>query len=272
MAPASRPARAAAHLAQHSAPSTGPDDASDGSAVVRAVTEPWPQGISRHATMRISDVLAALEAEFPAVSHSKLRFLEEQGLVTPVRTPAGYRQYSPADVERLRYVLRQQRDRYLPLKVIGAQLAELDAGLAVESPAPHLVAQDGETSRPAGSERHTVASLAAALDLEESFVQGLVDASIVTPDSSGHFAPAALDVVRVAASLAEHGLDARHLRGSRQAAERQADVVAQLVAPHRSQRSASARAHAATLAAEVGELFAQLHTALVRGAVADLDT
>src|SRR5690606_23067057 len=160
---------------------------------------------------------------------------------------------------------------YLPLKVIGAQLAELDAGRAIESPAPHLVAQDGETSRPAGSERYTVGSLAAALDVEADFVQGLVDAGIVAPDASGRLAPGALEVVRVAAALADHGLDARQLRGSRQAAERQADVVAQLVAPHRSQRGDSARAHAATLAAELGELFAQLHTALVRGAVADLD-
>ncbi|NLF05124.1 MAG: MerR family transcriptional regulator, partial [Actinomycetales bacterium] len=108
---------------------------------------PWPQGISRHATMRISDVLAALGGEFPAVSHSKLRFLEEQGLVTPVRTPAGYRQYSPADVERLRYVLRQQRDRYLPLKVIGEQLAELDAGRGSQALTPQLAAKDGEVAR-----------------------------------------------------------------------------------------------------------------------------
>ena len=81
--------------------------------------EPWPRGISRRASMRISDVLAALQIEFPAVTTSKLRFLEEQGLVEPVRTAAGYRQYSPADIERLRFVLRQQRDRYMPLKVIG---------------------------------------------------------------------------------------------------------------------------------------------------------
>src|SRR5690554_5541588 len=124
MTPAPRRAPASAAPAQ----SASSGAASNGPTASPGVVGPWPQGISRHATMRISDVLAALDAEFPAVSHSKLRFLEEQGLVTPVRTPAGYRQYSPADVERLRYVLRQQRDRYLPLKVIGAQLAALDEG------------------------------------------------------------------------------------------------------------------------------------------------
>jgi len=70
--------------------------------------------------MRISDVLADLGPDFPTVTPSKLRFLEEQGLVEPVRTAGGYRQYSPADLERLRFVLRQQRDRYLPLRVIGS--------------------------------------------------------------------------------------------------------------------------------------------------------
>ena len=222
--------------------------------------------------MRISDVLTALNTEFPAVSHSKLRFLEEQGLVTPVRTPAGYRQYSPADVERLRYVLRQQRDRYLPLKVIGAQLAELDAGRSNAALAPHLATQDGEATQPAGAARDTVESLAHGLGLEEKFVQGLVDAGVLTPSGSGHLEPWAREVVQVAASLAEHGLDARHLRSFRQSADRQVDVLSQLVAPWRSQRSPSARAHAATVAAEVGELFAQLYTALVRGAVADLDS
>lgn len=269
MVAASRRTGAAAPAPQPSAaspatPSSAPSSATPGT------PEPWPQGISRHATMRISDVLGALSPEFPAISHSKLRFLEERGLVTPVRTPAGYRQYSLADVERLRYVLRQQRDRYLPLKVIGEQLAELDAGRAVESLAPQLAAQDGEVAVP-GEERHTVESLASSLGVSVGLVEGLVEANVLTADPAGRLDSWARDVVRLAAALAEHGLDARHLRPFRQAAERQADLVEQVAAPWRSQRSASARAHAATVAAEVGELCAQLHTALVRGAVAGLD-
>src|SRR5690554_1514158 len=204
--------------------------------------DPWPQGISRHATMRISDVLAALGAEFPTVSHSKLRFLEEQGLVNPVRTPAGYRQYSPADVERLRYVLRQQRDRYLPLKVIGDQLAELDSGRSSEGLTPQLAARDGKVSRSGADERETVESVAAALGVELDLVAGLVEAGVLTATSAGHLQPGARVVVRIAASLVDRGIDARHLRSFRQAADRQVDVVDQLVAPWRSQRSASAKA------------------------------
>lgn len=230
--------------------------------------EPWPRGISRRATMRISDVLAALRVEFPAVTTSKLRFWEEQGLVTPLRTPAGYRQYSPADIERLRFVLRQQRDKYLPLKVIADHLADLDAGLA-EEPAPRarLATRDGE-----GPAEHTwtVHSLAAEAKVEPAFVADLLAAGVLRTGQRGVFDPWARDVVLAAARLAEHGIDARHLRSFRQAADRQVDLVEQVVAPWRNQRAASSRAHAGTLAAEVGEFCAAMHTALVRAAVADL--
>jgi DNA-binding transcriptional MerR regulator len=231
--------------------------------------EPWPRGISRTATMRISDVLGALQLEFPAVTPSKLRFLEEQGLVEPVRTPAGYRQYSPADVERLRFVLRLQRDKYMPLRVIADRLAALDAGEDDEeqSPRARLATKDGV--RLNADVRWTAATLAAEVGVEPAFVEELVAAGVLRA-TSGHLDPWSRDVVVAAAALAEHGIDARHLRQFRTAADRQADLVDQLVAPWRGQRTASSRARAGTVAAEVGELCAQMHTALVRAAVAEL--
>ncbi|WP_456845033.1 transcriptional regulator FtsR [Cellulomonas sp. P5_C6] len=231
--------------------------------------EPWPRGISRRASMRISDVLASLQIEFPAVTTSKLRFLEEQGLVEPVRTAAGYRQYSPADIERLRFVLRQQRDRYMPLKVIGDRLAALDAG-EEDEPAPRarLATRDGV--REAAGARLTVESLARESGVEVAFVEELVAAGVLRGHGTTSFDPWAREIVVAAAALAEHGIDARHLRQFRTAADRQADLVEQVVAPWRGQRSASSRARAGTLAAEVGELCNQMHTALVRAAVADL--
>lgn len=234
-----------------------------------AAPEPWPRGISRRATMRISDILASLQLEFPAVTTSKLRFLEEQGLVEPVRTASGYRQYSPADVERLRFVLRQQRDRYMPLKVIGERLAALDAG-EEDEPAPRarLATRDG-VREPVGA-RLTVEVLAREAEVEPSFVEELVTAGVVRPHPSGAFDSWALQIVTAAAALAQHGIDPRHLRQFRTAADRQADLVEQVVAPWRGQRSASSRARAGTLAAEVGELCTQMHTALLRAAVADL--
>lgn len=235
--------------------------AGDASAVLG---EPWPQGISRRATMRISDVLASLAPEFPAVSHSKLRFLEEQGLVEPVRTASGYRQYSLADVERIRFVLVEQRDRYLPLKVIKDKLLALDRGDAPATgrPAPRPVAPP--------SDALDEDALAAAAGREVSFVRGLVDSGVIRARSNGRFDPWTRQVVVLAAGLAEHGVEARHLRALRTAAERQADLVSQVVAPLLGQTSPSARARAGTLAAEVGEDLAQLQVALIRQAVAEL--
>lgn len=231
----------------------------------------WPRGLSRQASMRISDVLAALRLEFPAVTNSKLRFLEEQGLVEPVRTPAGYRQYSPADLERLRFVLREQRDRYVPLKVIGEKLAALDAGVASEPLSPaRLATEDGVSRSGEPTGRLTVAALAREAGVEEQLVAELVQAGVLRPSASGHLDPWAKDVVLAAASLAEHGIEARHLRAFRSAADRQVDMVEAVVAPWRGQASPSAQGRASTVAAEVGELCVRLHTALVRSGVADL--
>jgi hypothetical protein len=102
-------------------------------------------------------------------------------------------------------------------------------------------------------------------------VTELVAAGVLRSNARGVFDLYARDVVQSAARLAEHGLDARHLRAFRTAADRQLDLVEQVVAPVRGQRSSSSRARAGTLAAELGELCAQLHTALVRAAIADID-
>ncbi|MBI9115398.1 MerR family transcriptional regulator [Sanguibacter sp. YZGR15] len=223
--------------------------------------------------MRISDVLRSLRAEFPAVSHSKLRFLEEQGLVHPVRTPAGYRQYSPADVERLRFVLVEQRDRYLPLKVIKDKLAALDRGAASSDQPliPRLATKDGESA--AGPEGAlTLEVLAVEAGVELSFVEELVTAGVLRPGPRGRFDPVARDVVVLAAGLGEHGIGPRHLRGLRAAADRQVALVDQVIAPVRAQQAPSARARAATTASELGEMCAQLHTAWLRQGIADLAT
>ncbi|WP_322645523.1 MerR family transcriptional regulator [Oerskovia flava] len=232
--------------------------------------EPWPQGISRTPSMRISDVLRVLRAEFPTVSHSKLRFLEEQGLIDPVRTASGYRQYSPADVERLRYVLVEQRDRYLPLKVIKDNLAALDAGTETDSPAPRLATTEGEAEVRPPRQRYSVESLAAAAGTDAALVEGLVEAGVLRQAPGGQLDAWALDVVILAAGLGEYGIEPRHLRSLRTAADRHVGLVQQVVAPWRSQQTASARAHAGTVATEVGEMCAKLHTVWVRQGISDL--
>jgi DNA-binding transcriptional MerR regulator len=230
--------------------------------------EPWPRGISRQATMRISDVLAQLGPEFPSVSHSKLRFLEDQGLIDPVRTPSGYRQYSPADVERLRFVLTEQRDSYLPLKVIKERLAEMDAGAPAPGPAPRLA--DGGDVADVARRRWTAQTVAEATGTSTGFVQELVSAGVLQAPGGDRLDAGAPDVVRIAARLAEHGIEPRHLRSLRASADRHVGLVDQLVAPYRSQQTPSARAQGAELAAEVGELLARLHSTWVRQGSSDL--
>ena len=245
----------------------------DRASVPSVVEETWPQGISHEASMRISDVLGSLRVEFPAVSHSKLRFLEEQGLVEPVRTPAGYRQYSPADVERLRFVLIEQRDRYLPLKVIKDKLAALDAGEASSDQPliPRLATRDGESAGATASSG-TVASLARDAGVDVGLVEALVTSGALRPDATGRFDGWSREIVVLAAGLGEYGIEPRHLRSLRAAADRQVSLVDQVVAPLRGQQAASARARAGTTAAELGEMCANLHAAWVRQGVSDLTT
>ncbi|WP_018332300.1 MerR family transcriptional regulator [Actinomycetospora chiangmaiensis] len=92
-----------------------------------------PQGDSRGA-LSIGAVLDALRGDFPEITISKIRFLESEGLISPARTPSGYRQFSHADIRRLRFVLSAQRDHYLPLKVIRAKLEEFDASPTPDGP------------------------------------------------------------------------------------------------------------------------------------------
>jgi DNA-binding transcriptional MerR regulator len=250
--------------------------------------------------MSIGEVLAALRVEFPDVTISKLRFLEAEGLVEPQRTPAGYRKYTRGDVNRLRFVLSAQRDHYLPLRVIREQLAALDAGAASgavarqawqaggsSAPAtggdvaggariaglaqrrPPLVAvedaeptaadrpDDPERSRLSRSEllRRSGLTEAVLADLEQ---YGMIQAHGDRYDTD------ALAVARVVAQLAEYGLEPRHLRGYRAAADREVGLFAQLVAPLARQSSPAARTRAAEVVRELTALSQQLHAALVR--------
>ncbi|WP_051197236.1 MerR family transcriptional regulator [Jonesia quinghaiensis] len=230
------------------------------------VMETWPQGLSHRASLRISDVLSSLRVEFPTVSHSKLRFLEEQGLVTPSRTSSGYRQYSPADVERLRFVLTQQRDRYLPLKVIKERLADLDAG--GESPdhvvGPRLATADGHTTA-----QHAVTHLGSLADVtgaSHAFIEELASANLLETGAQG--SPSATDhnrlIVQLAGQLQQYGIDWRHLRSIKSAASRHVALVEQVAAGVRARPASSAPAEAAVLAGELGEVIASLHTAWLR--------
>jgi DNA-binding transcriptional MerR regulator len=234
-------------------------------------TAPAPRGPAAGAAlMSIGEVLAHLRGDFPDVTISKLRFLEAEGLVEPRRTSSGYRKYSSADVSRLRFVLSAQRDRYLPLRVIREQLDALDRGEAAAAVArsalgparPALVRVDDPDPEPAEL-RLSRAELLHRSGLAEPVLAELEQHGLVRA-SGGRYDTDGLAVARVAAQLAEYGLEPRHLRAYRAAADREVGLFTQLVAPVARQSTPAARARAAETVRELAALSQLLHAALVR--------
>lgn len=224
--------------------------------------------------MSIGEVLSELRPEFPDVTISKIRFLEDQGLVEPDRTPSGYRKFTPSDVARLRYVLAVQRDHYLPLRVIRDHLEAIDRG---DEPSvlpggvpltPRLVAEDGErTDGGRVDVRLTRAELVESAGISDELLADLESFGLVTTRAAGVYDGDALLVARTAGELAGFGIEPRHLRTIRTAADREAALVEQVVAPLRRQRAGQSDAKADEVGREVANLCVKLHAALVRAAV-----
>lgn len=225
-------------------------------------------------TLTIGEVLAELEDEFPRVAASKLRFLEERGLVHPTRTPAGYRKFTADDVERLRFVLTVQRDQFLPLKVIREHLDALDRGERPEPlPGGHTLAAGGSGSPGAAptARRLTAEELCAAHRLTPSALAELERFALLpAPDAEGRYPENAGDVVAAVATLAEHGLEPRHLRPVRAAADRELGIVEQAVAPLATRRDEDSRTRAAETGRRLGDAVLSLHSALLADGIAAL--
>lgn len=228
--------------------------------------------------LTIGAVLAALREEFPDVTVSKIRFLEAEGLVTPQRTPKGYRQFASDDVERLRFVLRAQRDHFWPLKVIRESLEAMDRGLEPVGPGdsrPRPPTPPPDADVPTGAElgeqvsgmaarsvRVSRAELRDASGLADDDVAELVGFGLLHPDGDGWFGEGDLVVAAAAAGLAAYGIEARHLRPFRIAADREVGLVEQALAGTRADDDRLARA------GEVAHLCLRLHAALLKGGLA----
>ena len=232
--------------------------------------------------MSIGAVLDLLRPDFPDVTISKIRFLEAEGLLTPQRSPSGYRRFTAYDCARLRFVLTAQRDNYLPLKVIKAQLdAQPDGELPEYGsayPAPRLVpVNDGgpSASGEAGGAAPTPARLRREDVLERSgvdadLIAALCKAGVITTGPGGFFDEHAVVIAQCAGALAEYGVEPRHLRAFRSAADRQSDLIAQIAGPVGKAGTTGARDRADDLAREVAALAITLHTSLIKSAVRDV--
>jgi len=238
-----------------------------------APASPSPAPRSR---LTIGQVLDALRPEHPGLSIPKIRFLEDKGLIKPERTPAGYRKFSDADVERLRYILRMQRDHYLPLKVIGEHLDAIDRGLEpppIENVVPTVpsvaLAGDGLPSAESFTRHSDVRisrrELLKIAEVSEELLAQLEQFGLLAPlPGTASYDTDALVVARTARELADFGFEPRHLRAFKTAADREVGLVEQVVAPLRGGRDTAARARAQEAVAEIASLSVRLHATLVK--------
>ncbi|MDV9191161.1 MerR family transcriptional regulator [Streptomyces sp. SR27] len=219
----------------------------------------------------IGTVLNQLRDEFPEVTISKIRFLEAEGLVEPRRTASGYRKFSPQDVERLAQILRMQRDHYLPLKVIREHLDALARGEQIPLPAPgrrrDLIEGAWETDpEPPTAARLGRAELLAAAEVTETELAEWESYGLISATEGGYDAET-VTVARLVADLGRFGLEPRHLRAVKAAADREAGLIEQVVAPLRRHRNPQTRAHAEETARDLAAQSVRLHAALVQTAL-----
>lgn len=237
------------------------------------MAQPAPASRAR---MNIGEVLELLRADHPGITIPKIRFLEDKGLIKPERTPSGYRKFSHHDVDRLRYILRMQADHYLPLKVIGDHLDAIDRGLeppAIEPVVPTVpkvaLAADGLPSADHFARQSDLRlsrkELLKVAEVSEELLEQLEQFGLVrSRPGTGHYDNDALVVARTAAELAEFGLEPRHLRAFKAAADREVGLVEQVIAPLRNGRDASAEARAEEAVSEIAALSVKLHATLVK--------
>lgn len=218
------------------------------------------------ALLSIGQVLAKLNPEFPDLSPSKLRFLEESRLITPARTESGYRKFSAADLDRLRLVLTMQRDQYLPLKVIKQYLDDLDAGRQPALPgsapqAPSMLSSERRLSR---------AELVKEAGANAMLLNDAIAASLILPADT--FGDDVLAVLRSLVELQRSGIEPRHLRGFRASAERELGLIESALMPVSRKKDASSRARAAEMAKEIAGQLEIVRSSLIRSALSRLDS
>jgi DNA-binding transcriptional MerR regulator len=253
-------------------------------------------------TMSIGEVLAILKPEFSDITVSKIRFLEGAGLVRPDRSASGYRKFSEDDVARLRFVLRAQRDQYLPLRVIRQRLADLEAvgdlyAKGGPSSSNDVAADAGADAQPPGRPRQedsaagstAAATRVATTPSDAQFTRDelcraagatveqlaeLESFGLVSPRGTGErgswYNGDDLVLLRLARDLSDYGLEARHLRMYKIFAEREAALFEQVVAPLVRQRNPEARARARETLQTLAELGGRMRNLALRVAVSGL--
>lgn len=228
--------------------------------------------MSERRALAIGEVIDLLQEEFPEVSISKLRFLETQGLIRPVRSSSGYRQFRAPDVERIRYILRQQRDHFLPLKVIKTKLAVWERG---EEPTVSPAAGPlPEAYFAGGKVRMSADELARGAGVALDLVQRLVEHGVLDrrqgPGGDLQFGEDDAAVARASQRLVSRGLEPRHVKSLCLASHREVDLLSQLAGPLLRHRTPAGRRQAAEVLADCAQAARDLQDAVVRARLRDL--
>ena len=236
--------------------------------------ESWPFDVSHDPVLKIGEVREVLRSEFPMLNHSKIRYYESIDLVVPHRTSSNQRLFSYADVERLRFILTEQRDRYLPLTQIGELLRQLDSGEAgAEHPGRMRAVSTDDLPRPKPGTRLTkreVSDLTGANleDIEEFARLGSVEV-----DPRGRLTSHSVDIIRYALMLTDAGLDVRQVRAVKNSAGSHAATIRSALAPQLAKQSPVARERAYAQGSEMSAILVKLYQALlVENVEVELDT
>jgi DNA-binding transcriptional MerR regulator len=227
----------------------------------------------------IGEVLVAVKTEFPDITISKIRFLEAEGLIEPERTPSGYRKFYGHDVERLKSILRMQRDEYLPLKVIKERLLKQDAG-SDETPVAEGTADAGEEEANAADEiadaptglQMSLEEMATATGIERDRIKELESFGIVRshgPDGARYYDGDDFVILSIVKDFFRYGIEARHLTMYKHFADRESSFFDQIVAPTLRQRNPDARRTAAQTLANLSATSRKFKQALLRTSLRD---
>lgn len=217
----------------------------------------------------IGEVLVTIKTEFPDITISKIRFLESEGLIQPERTPSGYRKFYEKDVERLRAILRMQRDEYLPLKVIKERLQQQEAGdgqagevVAEETPEP-----TDELAEPPTGLQMSIEEMSAATGVDQARIKELASFGLVCahgPESARYYDGDDYIVLSIVKDLFRYGVEPRHLTMYKHFAEREAAFFETIVMPQLRQRNPDARRAATNALTELARASRKLKAALLR--------
>ncbi len=227
--------------------------------------------------LSIGEVLETIQADFPDISISKIRFLEAEGLISPERTGSGYRKFYDPDIARLRYILSLQRDQFLPLKIIRERLIEFEANGGQPSEADGPVAPVTSTNGKSKSARPQAlsdvslsrAELIKASGLGEDQLAGLEDFGVLERGRE-HYDGNDLTIAKAAKGMFEYGIEPRHLRMFRQLADREATFIEQIVSPVAHKKDRDAQREASAAAQTLLQLSRSMREALVRSGLSEL--